>query len=127
MTFLDRRNGLALSDPVGGKFRILATHDGGRSWAVQPDAGMPDALPGEFAFAASGTCLNTTAKRAWFGTGGVTTLSPPFHGGLSLPCRARNDSVAAGHGCINFRSPIAAIATGPEWPPGDHVRCAAVA
>ncbi|AGL20076.1 putative oxidoreductase (putative secreted protein) [Actinoplanes sp. N902-109] len=70
VSFLDRRHGLALSDPVGGKFRILATADGGRSWSVQPTTGMPDALPGEFAFAASGTCLVSAAGRAWFATGG---------------------------------------------------------
>ena len=70
MTFLDRRRGLALSDPVDGKFRILATTDGGRNWRVLPNAGMPDALPGEFAFAASGTCLVSAGGRAMFATGG---------------------------------------------------------
>ncbi|GAA0455285.1 oxidoreductase [Paractinoplanes deccanensis] len=70
MTFLDRRHGLALSDPVDGKFRILATDDGGRSWAVRPTQGMPDALAGEFAFAASGTCLVSAAGKAMFATGG---------------------------------------------------------
>jgi photosystem II stability/assembly factor-like uncharacterized protein len=69
MTFLDRRHGLALSDPVAGKFRILATHDGGRSWSVQPDAGMPAALDGEFAFAASGTCLVSTPSHRTAGSG----------------------------------------------------------
>ena len=69
--FSDNKRGLALSDPVDGKFRILATDDGGRSWTVQPNAGMPAALPGEFAFAASGTCLVTGPGRtAWFATGG---------------------------------------------------------
>lgn len=80
LAFTDRRHGLALSDPVDGRFRILATADGGRSWRVLPTAGMPAALPGEFAFAASGTCLVTadrpgrahgrTEGRAWFATGG---------------------------------------------------------
>ncbi len=70
MGFSDRSHGLALSDPVDGKFRILATDDGGRSWQVQPRAGMPPALPGEFAFAASGTCLVTQGTDAWFATGG---------------------------------------------------------
>ncbi|GAA0807847.1 oxidoreductase [Spirilliplanes yamanashiensis] len=70
VTFLDRRHGLALSDPVDGAFRILATRDGGRSWRVLPTAGMPPALPGEFAFAASGTCLVSAQGRAWFATGG---------------------------------------------------------
>jgi photosystem II stability/assembly factor-like uncharacterized protein len=71
MDFFDHRNGLALSDPVDGKFRILATHDGGRTWQVQSTAGMPDALTGEFAFAASGTCLVAgPGKTAWFASGG---------------------------------------------------------
>jgi photosystem II stability/assembly factor-like uncharacterized protein len=71
MTFFDDRRGLALSDPVGGKFRIIATNDGGLSWHVVSPAGMPAALPGEFAFAASGQCLVTDhGRRAWFGTGG---------------------------------------------------------
>src|SRR6266508_4087137 len=71
LDFFDAKRGLALSDPVGGKFRILATGDGGRSWDVVPNAGTPAALPGEFAFAASGTCLVTGPGRtAWFATGG---------------------------------------------------------
>jgi photosystem II stability/assembly factor-like uncharacterized protein len=80
MAFFDRRHGLALSDPVGGKFRILSTADGGRHWRVLPPEGMPAALDGEFAFAASGTCLVTARsddraagsddRAAWFATGG---------------------------------------------------------
>ncbi|BBH64107.1 oxidoreductase [Actinoplanes sp. OR16] len=72
LDFSDRRTGLALSDPVDGRFRILATRDGGRSWQVRPTVGMPEALPGEFAFAASGTCLVTQGRRAWFATGGAS-------------------------------------------------------
>jgi photosystem II stability/assembly factor-like uncharacterized protein len=72
MTFFDDRRGLALSDPVNGRFRIIATDDGGQSWHVVSPAGMPPALPGEFAFAASGQCLVTDhGRRAWFGSGGA--------------------------------------------------------
>jgi photosystem II stability/assembly factor-like uncharacterized protein len=72
MTFLDDRRGLALSDPPdGNKFRILATANGGQSWHVVDPAGMPPALAGEFAFAASGQCIASDhGHRAWFGTGG---------------------------------------------------------
>jgi photosystem II stability/assembly factor-like uncharacterized protein len=71
MAFFDKHRGLALSDPINGRFRILATSDGGRSWRVV-DAEMPPALPGEFAFAASGQCITTAGGRdAWFGTGGA--------------------------------------------------------
>jgi photosystem II stability/assembly factor-like uncharacterized protein len=73
MTFFDGKRGLALSDPPDGvKFRIFATGDGGRSWHVVDPAGMPEALAGEFAFAASGQCLTSDhGHRAWFGTGGA--------------------------------------------------------
>lgn len=68
------RRGLALSDPVDGKFRILATYDGGHSWRVLSDRGMPRAVDGEFAFAASGTCLVTGGhKHAWLASGGAAS------------------------------------------------------
>src|SRR4029453_18440426 len=71
MTFFDSRRGLALSDPVAGGFRLIATDDGGNSWHVV-NTQMPAALPGEFAFAASGECLVTDhGRRAWFGAGGA--------------------------------------------------------
>lgn len=79
MAFFDRHRGLIMGDPVGGKFQILATEDGGRSWELVPSSGMPDALPGEFGFAASGTCIETAGGRdAWFGTGG-DIVSRVFH------------------------------------------------
>jgi photosystem II stability/assembly factor-like uncharacterized protein len=70
MAFFNPRDGLAVSDPVDGKFRLVATHDGGQSWALVDPAGMPAALPGEFGFAASGTCLITSGHQAWIASGG---------------------------------------------------------
>jgi photosystem II stability/assembly factor-like uncharacterized protein len=79
MAFFDRHRGLIMGDPVGGKFQILSTSDGGRSWSLVPSSGMPPALPGEFGFAASGTCIETAGGRdAWFGTGG-DVVSRVFH------------------------------------------------
>lgn len=69
IAFWDERNGIALGDPVGGKFQLLHTTDG-KTW--QPlKADMPEALIDEGAFAASGTCLITHGENgAWFVTGG---------------------------------------------------------
>lgn len=71
LAFRDERVGLAVSDPVNGKFRILSTSDGGKNWTLVPDAGMPAALQGEFAFAASGTCLTVENGKWYLASGGV--------------------------------------------------------
>ncbi len=72
IAFWDPDHGLALGDPIGGRFLILATDDGGSHWTRLPDEGMPPSLSGEGAFAASGTCLIVQGERdAWFATGGA--------------------------------------------------------
>lgn len=71
MAFWDRNHGIAVSDPVGGRFLIITTSDGGATWKEMPTEGMPLALAGEGAFAASGTCITVQGKNnVWFGTGG---------------------------------------------------------
>ena len=71
MAFWDRSRGVAVSDPVGGRFLIIQTEDGGRTWSEADAARMPRARPGEGAFAASGTCVAVGgASDVWFGTGG---------------------------------------------------------
>jgi photosystem II stability/assembly factor-like uncharacterized protein len=71
MAFWDRDRGVALSDPVEGKFLVITTTDGGRTWTENSPAGMPPALAGEGAFAASGTCISVWGgANVWFGTGG---------------------------------------------------------
>jgi photosystem II stability/assembly factor-like uncharacterized protein len=70
MAFWDRERGLVVGDSVDGRFSVLRTLDGGRTWAAVPAAGLPPALPGEGAFAASGTSVAVRgARQAWIGTG----------------------------------------------------------
>jgi photosystem II stability/assembly factor-like uncharacterized protein len=72
IAFWDADRGLSLGDPVDGRFVIVTTDDGGRTWKPISPKGMPPALSGEGAFAASGTCLVVAGDgRAWFGTGGA--------------------------------------------------------
>lgn len=69
MHFADAGHGIAVSDSVDGRFVIVLTDDGGRSWRLVPAAGLPAALAGEGAFAASGTNVAMVGRdRAWFGT-----------------------------------------------------------
>ncbi|GAA1897918.1 WD40/YVTN/BNR-like repeat-containing protein [Lapillicoccus jejuensis] len=72
LAFSDPMHGVANSDPVDGRFRIVATDDGGRTWTRVPAAGMPPVQEGEAAFAASGQCLAAgTGDRFYLGSGGV--------------------------------------------------------
>lgn len=70
--FWDVDHGIALGDPIDGRFTILVTGDGGKHWNAPADLEIPPSLIGEGAFAASGTCLVTFGERhAWFATGGA--------------------------------------------------------
>src|SRR5262249_26696310 len=70
--FWDADHGLALGDPVDGRFEVMTTEDGGRTWKRPSPEGMPPALLGEGAFAASGSCLVVAGDgHAWFGAGGA--------------------------------------------------------
>ena len=74
IAFWDNDHGIALSDPADGKLFVLVTDDGGRGWSRVPPARAPAMLPGEAAFAASGTCLMVQGKsNVWIGTGGAAT------------------------------------------------------
>jgi photosystem II stability/assembly factor-like uncharacterized protein len=117
--FAGGRRGLAMSDPVNGKFRIAATDDWGRSWRVLPDRGMPPAVTGEFAFAASGTCLVTSGARdAWFGSGGGA--SRVFHsrdGGVNWTVVAAPIPAADAGGVFSlaFRNPRDGVIVGGDF------------
>ena len=72
LRFWDARNGIAMSDPVDGKFLLLTTSDGGETWKEIPAERIPAALPGEGGFAASGTCLAVYGtSHVWIVTGGA--------------------------------------------------------
>jgi len=82
MAFWDDRVGLAVGDPLQGRFVVLRTDDGGATWT---EVSSPAALPGEGAFAASGTCLTVQGSSdAWFGSGGpVARVFHSSDGGLT--------------------------------------------
>ncbi len=81
LAFWDEKNGIALGDPVKGLFQLIVTADGGANWKPLAAKALPPALPGEGAFAASGTCLITQGERdVWFATGGAKKARV-FHSG----------------------------------------------
>lgn len=120
VAFFDRKAGLAVGDPVDGKFRLLSTADGGRSWRVLPGDGMPDALPGEYGFSASGQCITTTGPRnAWLATGGSTTARVLHSDDRGRTWTAGDtplvSSESAGVFAVAFRNPRQGIAIGGDY------------
>jgi photosystem II stability/assembly factor-like uncharacterized protein len=111
------RDGIAMSDPPDGKFRIIRTHDSGRTWSVVPNDGMPPAGSAEFGFAASGTCLVTAGHRdAFLASGGsdqgttwtaVTSPIPPV-------------ADAGGTFGLAFRNPRQGLAVGGDYTDPDN-------
>ncbi|MFD5618197.1 WD40/YVTN/BNR-like repeat-containing protein [Streptomyces yangpuensis] len=124
LTFFDARHGLAMSDPVDGKFRILATDDGGRHWRVLPGEGMPEALPGEAGFAASGQCLVSAGPRdVWLATGGGASARVLHSEDRGRTWRVAESTVPAGDPArgvfaLAFRDRTRGLAVGGDYRAG---------
>ncbi|MFH9674101.1 WD40/YVTN/BNR-like repeat-containing protein [Streptomyces sp. NPDC017405] len=124
LAFFDHRHGLAVSDPVDGRFRLLSTADGGRSWRVLPAAGMPPALDGEAAFAASGGCLVTAGPRdVWLATGGGARARVLHSADRGLTWTAADTPVPAGDPArgvfaLAFRDRAHGLAVGGDYRAG---------
>src|SRR4029450_8327157 len=121
MTFFNKKVGLAVSDPPDGlKFRIIKTTDGGRTWSAVDPAGMPPALPGEFAFAASGQCITSNHGRsAWLGSGGsaqARVFTSRNRGRTwSVSATPMNSGPSAGILAPGFRSQRHGLAVGGDF------------
>ncbi len=144
LAFWDAARGIALGDPMGGRFLILRTEDGGAHWTELPKDAAPQALPGEAAFAASGTAVVAGPEgRAWIAPGGGavarvlrstdygrswTASDTPIPAGasagiFSLAFRDARDGIAAGGDYAHPRAARANVARttdgGRTWTLGD--------
>jgi photosystem II stability/assembly factor-like uncharacterized protein len=71
VSFWDDDRGIAVGDPIDGRFLVIRTDDGGLSWSELLLESRPQAIAEEANFAASGTCMTVFGeKTVWFGTGG---------------------------------------------------------
>ena len=78
MEFWNEQSGIVIGDPLEGKIFVARTFDGGDSWQVLPENGLPSAEKGEAMFAASGTNIRSISlSEAAFVTGG--SVSRFFH------------------------------------------------
>jgi photosystem II stability/assembly factor-like uncharacterized protein len=130
LAFWDARRGIAMGDPVGGRFSIFTTEDGGEHWRREIG---PAALANEGAFAASGTCLVVRGTNdAWFASGG-TGAARVFHsadGGRTWTASSapiRNDAPSAGVFSLAFQDAEHGVAVGGDYAkPGEAERNIAV-
>ena len=115
---------LTMADSVNGRFPVIRTTNG-TTWQ---DIGnkLPPALPGEAAFAASGTCVTTQAKNnAWIGTGGASEarILATTDGGnswKSYDTPIIQGTSTSGVISVDFRDPFHGILGGGELlKPGD--------
>jgi photosystem II stability/assembly factor-like uncharacterized protein len=115
IAFWDADHGIALGDPVDGRFVILATSDGGAHWQKQSG---PEALPKEGAFAASGTCLIVTgAQDTWFGTGSARIFHSADRGRTwtAATTPIRHDGPGAGIFSLAFSDALHGVAVGGDY------------
>ena len=130
MDFWDAQRGLVYSDPVAGRFLVLTTVDGGRTW--QEAEGLPQPVEGEAGFAASGTNVAVgPGGHAWIGTGGqVARVLRTTDGGKTwevAPSPLRQGSPSTGIFSIAFRDDHHGLIAGgdylePENPTGNLAR-----
>lgn len=120
MAFTPNGRGLALSDPVDGHFQLARSNDFGLTWQVQSTTGMPAARAGEFAFAASGTCI--VAGRYghfWFVTGGIDQprIFSSDDGGLTWTVRRTplRGGPSAGIYSVDFAGPVGGVMVGGDY------------
>jgi photosystem II stability/assembly factor-like uncharacterized protein len=117
MAFWDERHGVAVSDSVEGRFVILLTQDAGRHWTRVPAEFLPEALPNEGAFAASGTNVAVHAKDlAWFATTAGRVLPTRDRGGTwSLAATPLPSGPSAGIFSIAFRDARHGVVVGGDY------------
>lgn len=121
MAFWNRKRGILVGDPVAGRFTVLTTEDGGRTWQRVPAAGLPPANAGEGAFAASGTAITVQkGGLAWFATGGekgARVFRSRDWGKTWEVAQTpiRHDSASAGIFSIAFKDARNGFATGGDY------------
>lgn len=120
--FWTPQRGIAQSDSVNGVFPDIRTTDG-TTWEDISN-NMPPALPGEFSFASSGTCVTTQGgKNAWIATGGAviarvlaTTDKGNTWNAYDTPLFS---SPSGGAFTVDFRDPFHGIVGGGDLDPGN--------
>jgi photosystem II stability/assembly factor-like uncharacterized protein len=115
MAFWSEDAGIAFSDSVDGRFVIFTTANG-RTWERIPPERLPEALPNEGAYAASGTNLAIHGDHVWIGTTASRVLHSPDRGRTwTVTQTPIPTSASAGIFSIAFRDPQHGIVVGGDY------------
>ena len=120
MAFWDERRGIAFSDSIDGRFVIIRTVDGGKTWTRIPADSLPPALDNEGAFAASGTNVAVAGNaHVWIGTGAAATSRVLHSADAGLTWTVADTPLAAGPSTgifsIAFRDARHGIVVGGDY------------
>lgn len=85
MDFINNRQGTVIGDPIGGRFFVAHTADGGQTWKEAAADHLPKADSGEACFAASGTNLRLAPSESYFVSGGTRSRLFINHTPTDLP------------------------------------------
>ena len=114
MVFRDARTGFAVSDAVDGRLIVLATSDG-EHWTPR-STGMPAAVEGEGAFAASGSNIAVQGDRVWIGTSKSRVFRSTDRGrSWHAAATPLPTSASAGIFSIAFADPAHGIIVGGDY------------
>jgi len=116
MAFRDESRGVAFSDSVEGVFVIVTTADG-RTWSRVAADRLPPALPGEGAFAASGTNVALSGRDdVWVGTTASRVLHSPDGGRTwTVASTPMATGPATGIFSIAFRDALHGVVVGGNY------------
>ena len=120
MAFWDAQNGIAFSDPVAGKLLLIRTADGGKTWREFTPDELPATIEGEYAFAASGTCVTVFGENnVWIATGGtaarVFTSANRGQSWQVFDTKMRSGSPSQGIFSLAFRDALNGVAVGGDY------------
>jgi len=116
----DARNWVALSDPTKGAFTLIVSTDG-ETFTRVPTDHLPRVLPGEAAFAASGTSLVLYGtSEMWIGTGGggmARVMYSPDRGATWSVAETPVHAVGGSAGIFGlaFAGPKVGVAVGGDY------------
>jgi Photosynthesis system II assembly factor YCF48 len=102
MEFWNPQSGIAIGDPIDGKFFFTRTFDEGNTWMDVPNAKIPVAIEGEACFASSGTNFRTFGNaEGVFITGGKKSRFFIRGNPVELPIIQGTESTGANSIAIN--------------------------